>query len=283
MSEGYAVLPCNGLDRTEGQMAREVALQLISTGGELVCPVLFNRAPARYTKIAEQLPLFVIDGCPTRCASHLASDQGLKIVRRIQIAEELKAAGHGVEDALMPGSEALAFCRALAARLLSEDGASAEAPAAATPGFDAPVEYESFTYDKYLFRVPAAGYHFNENDCWARVAGSRCRVGISDYVQQQLSDIIFCHPPELGAKVEQFGEAGTVDSTKATFEIVSPVTGTVVAVNAEAAAKPELLNEDPYERGWVAELELADFASDRELLLDCCRYLEILKEKVKEF
>ncbi|MHB1416328.1 MAG: putative zinc-binding protein [Chloroflexota bacterium] len=282
MSEKYAYLPCNGLDKPEGPLSREVALQLLeAAGGELVCPVLLGRSPARYAKVLGELPLFAIDGCATRCASRLAADHGLAVARKVQIAEALKAAGTDVEGSLVPGSRGLAFAKALAAGLLSAP--TTAAPVEATADFSAPVSYLSLTHDKFIFRVPAEGFFFNENDCWVRVNGNRARVGICDFMQQSLSDILFCTPAAVGSDVEQFGEAGTVESSKATFEVVSPVAGRVIAANQAVMDAPELVNEDPYERGWIVELELADFAADRELLLDGPRYLEHLREKAAEY
>lgn len=282
----YALLPCNGLDKAAGPLTRELALSLMAAGaGEIICPVLSRRAPARYAKLASELPVFAIDGCATRCASRLAGDLGWKVERRLQIAEEAKAAAIALEDSLIPGPVGLALCQKLATTLLADEEAKAPAPAAGgtEADFTTPVEYASFTHDKFLFRVPKEGYFFNENDCWVRVSGNRARVGISDYMQQNLSDLLFCTPAEVGTKIEQFGEAATLESTKAVYELVSPVSGKVVAVNTEAVDNPEIVNQDPYERGWIVELELSDFASERDLLLDGEQYLNLVKKKVAEF
>ena len=282
MSEPYAFLPCNGLDKPEGPIARELALRLLAAaGGELVCPVLLARAPTRYAKALTELPLFVIDGCGTRCASHLASDRGLKVERKVQINEVAKTAGVTLEDTLGPGPTGIDLVRALVDDLLAQRPAPAQPTAAGY--FSAPVDYATFTHDKFIFRVPKEGYFFNENDCWVRVSGKRARVGISDFMQQSLSGIVFCTPPGLGERIEQFGEAGTVESSKATFEVVSPVSGKVVAINYAAVDAPEVINQDPYESGWIAELELMDFGADRELLLDGKQYLELVKRKAAEF
>lgn len=279
MSRKYALLPCNGLDKAAGPLAREVALAVVAAQGEeLICPVLLHKAPARYARQAEEFPVLVIDGCGTRCASRLAAEHGLKIERRLQVAEAAEAAGFVIEETFTPGPAALEFCQRLARELLPEETTLEGRPEAAEE-FLVPVEYYSFTHDKFIFRVPKEGYLFNENDCWARVSGNRARVGVSDYMQQYLSDIIFCETPEMGAEIEQFGEVGAVESTKAVFELVSPVTGKVIAVNEELATKPELVNEDPYERGWIAELELSALDSDRELLIDGAGYLEVVKRK----
>ncbi len=281
MAEKYAFLPCNGLDKAVGPLSREVAMSLVAAcGGQLICPVLLHRSPEVYSKLTKELPLFVIDGCATRCASHLAAELGLKVARKVQIAEAVKADGAVIEESLVPGPEALAFCRRLVARLVDEKATPSETGSAA--GFSASVDYLTITHDKFVFRVPKEGYYFNENDCWVRVAGGRGRVGISDYMQRYLSDIVFCEPPTLGTEVDQFGEAGVVESNKASFDVLSPVSGKVVAVNMKLKDKPEILNEDPYERGWLAELELKDFAEERKLLLDGAQYLELLKKKVAE-
>ena len=115
------------------------------------------------------------------------------------------------------------------------------------------------------------------------VNGNRARVGLADYLQQSLSDVLFATPPAVGTVVEQFGEVGTIESAKAVMEVVSPVSGKVVAVNEALATSPELINQNPYEQGWLVEMELADFEKDRELLLDFAGYFPILKRKVDEF
>ncbi|MHB1135048.1 MAG: putative zinc-binding protein [Chloroflexota bacterium] len=281
MSEKYAYLPCNGLDKPAGPLTREAALALLAaSGGALVCPVLLGRSPQRYERALAELPLLVIDGCATRCASQLALAQGLKIARQVQLSEAIKTAGAQVEATLAPGPRGLAFTRELVAGLLAAPVALAQSES--TADFTAPLSYLSLTHDKFIFRVPAEGFYFNENDCWARVVGKQARIGISDFMQQSLTDVLFCTPAALGSDVEQFGEAGTVESSKATFEVVSPVAGRIVAVNQTAIDAPELVNEDPYERGWLVEVELADFAAERELLLDGPRYLEHLRRKVSE-
>ena len=282
MGERYALLPCNGLDKAVGPLAREVALALVAAGhGELVCPVLLRRAPNRYAKVFGQLPLFVIDGCNTRCASRLAGDQGLRIDRKLQIAEAVKASGVTIEEALTPGPQAMAFCQKLAAEMLQDRPVIGQP--ADLADFSGSVDYNTFTHDKFLFRVPKDGYYFNENDCWVRVSGRRARVGISDYMQQSLSDITCYTPPFVGDTVEQFGEVGTVESTKAVFEVVSPASGKIVAINSEVVDAPEIINEDPYERGWLVEIELTDFASEQEFLLDGDRYLDLIKRKAADF
>lgn len=278
--EGKVVLPCNGLDKEAGALAREAAIKLAEEGAGLVCPVLFQRNPARYGKELGAGELLVIDGCKTGCASRLAKERGLKIAGRLNVTEMLKEMGIRGGKAPLPDPDHLA--RLLAA-LEGLGETEAESVTGASPElFAAEVELNEFSEGKFIFKVPKAGYWFNENDCWARVEGARARLGVSDYVQQKASDMVFFEPPEIGKELEQFDDAGSLESTKTALDIISPVSGRVAAVNDALVEAPELINEDPYVRGWAVEVELADFDSDRDLLMDCGSYLVYLKEKVRK-
>ncbi|HEY7514847.1 MAG TPA: glycine cleavage system protein GcvH [Vicinamibacteria bacterium] len=93
---------------------------------------------------------------------------------------------------------------------------------------------------------------------WIRVEGDRGRVGITEYAQEQLGDVVFLELPEVGRK-HQAGEVfGTVESVKAVSELFSPVAGEVLEVNAELVKKPELVNSDPHGAAWMVVVRLAD-------------------------
>ncbi len=147
--------------------------------------------------------------------------------------------------------------------------------------FESPSAFTVVSHDKYEFRIPLTGYLFNANDVWAQVAGSRARVGISDYMQQRLTDITYVDPPAIGTTVEQFDEVGTVESTKATFELVSPVSGTVVMINEAVTEVPESINEDPY-GSWIVELQLTSWDEDQALLIDGPAYAADVERKAAE-
>ena len=284
----YAILPCNGLDKSAGPVAREAALWLVShEDGELVCPVLLGNSPDRYTRVLGELPLLVIDGCATQCATKLANRLGQKIARKLQVVEEAKRKGTTLGKSLTLGQDELNLANVIAASV-GEEGEVVEPPSPpeiAQADFTRVQDHLEVAHDKFLFKVPASGFYFNENDVWAQVSadGSRARIGISDFAQQQLTDISFVGLPTIGAEVEQFGDVGYVESAKATLELVSPVSGRVVAVNSALPDAPETINQEPYEKGWIAELELRDFAADRELLIDGPAYAEIIKKKAAEY
>jgi glycine cleavage system H protein len=292
---GWAVLPCNGLDKEAGALAREMALAVVAKGARLICPVRYNRSPDHYRKEVEGSYLLVIDGCKKECADKLAREHGLGISRKLNVKELLRELGLKSGKSPMPDPTNL---RALLS-MLEQSGTAAERDTAIPaqeadlagskgtgPGrpcglFEEIVELREFAADKFIFKVPAAGYFFNENDCWARVEGGRARIGVSDYVQQSASDMVFFEPPAMGTELEQFDDAGSLESTKTALDIISPVSGKVVAVNGELVDSPELINEDPYVRGWAVEVELGDFESDRELLMDSGGYFDYLRGKVE--
>lgn len=275
------VLPCSGLDKEAGSASREIALMLSERGVPVVCPVLYQRSPKRYEKALNANRLVVIDGCKTGCASRLAAERGLKIAKKLTVTDAARE--HGVKAGKDPhlGEALRELLPSLVVELLAAEPAAIPAGDGAAGAFSDAVNYREFGVDKFVFRVPASGFFFNENDCWARVDGSRARVGVSDYVQQSASDMMFYEPPAIGAEVSIFDEVGSLETTKTALDIISPVGGKVVAVNLEVVEAPELINVDPYERGWAVELELADFDSDRELLMDCPAYFDYLQKKTE--
>ena len=112
---------------------------------------------------------------------------------------------------------------------------------------------------------------YSEEHEWVRVEGTKVRLGITDYAQDALGDIVFVDLPEVGSTVEVGGQLGEVESTKSVSEIYAPVAGTVTAVNDTLTAEPEKINQDPYGDGWLCELELAPGA-DPGSLLDAVAY-----------
>jgi glycine cleavage system H protein len=241
-----------------------------------------NNSPGRYEAVLKDLPLAVVDGCGTRCATKLATQLGLKVSRRLLLPEALKELGGAFEDSLRPGPLAHELALTLARQLVADEVQVQPAPEREAVVFPEPTDLLKVTHDKFVFPIPADGYFFNENDVWVQVVGSRARVGITDYMQQSLTDITFFEPPEVGREVEQFDDLGAVESAKAVFDVISPVSGKIVAVNAALADTPELINEAPYTGGWLVELELADFEAERELLLTGEQYAVKVKQKAEE-
>jgi glycine cleavage system H protein len=111
---------------------------------------------------------------------------------------------------------------------------------------------------------------------WARATGERVRVGITDYAQDALGDVVFVELPEVGKEVEAGALLGEVESTKSVSELYSPVSGRVVEVNGALADAPEKLNEDPYGEGWICEVEVND-PGTLDALLDAAAYRRLIE------
>jgi len=134
--------------------------------------------------------------------------------------------------------------------------------------------------DKWTFRVPRDRF-YNENDCWAKLDENIATVGITDFLQNMASDIIFVELPEVDTVIEQFDEAGSFEAIKTMLDLISPVSGVVKEINEELQEKPELVNQDPYGKGWFVKIIVEDFEADRENLLDASEYFKVLKRKVE--
>jgi glycine cleavage system H protein len=110
---------------------------------------------------------------------------------------------------------------------------------------------------------------------WIIVTGNLGRVGITDYAQKQLGDVVFVEPPDVGRSVTHGQTAGNIESVKAVSELYSPASGKVVAVNGDLSAKPELVNQDPHGT-WLFEIELSN-PGEVGGLLDNVQYAELVK------
>lgn len=121
------------------------------------------------------------------------------------------------------------------------------------------------------------GLRYSSDHEWARVDGGRVRVGITDYAQDALGDVVFVDLPTAGTTVEAGGLLGEVESTKSVSELYAPVAGEVVAVNTALADAPERLNTDPYGDGWICEIAPTDPAGVGELL-DAAAYRRLTEE-----
>jgi glycine cleavage system H protein len=144
-----------------------------------------------------------------------------------------------------------------------------------------PLTYKEFGAGDMNFRVPASGYYFNNTDCWARIDGTVARVGISDFIRLDPREIVSLEPPDVGLKVSIFDGLCSFATDNVSLDVNSPVSGTVVSVNQNLIDNPWLVKEDPYERGWVVEVELSDIDDDIEFLTDCEEYFYNAKVRVE--
>jgi glycine cleavage system H protein len=112
---------------------------------------------------------------------------------------------------------------------------------------------------------------------WARIAGKVATIGVTHFAQDSLGDVVFIDLPVQGAQVKQFAKFGEIESVKAVSDLFSPLSGKVVAINDEAKANPEVVNKDPYGKGWLIKVELADAAQVKGLM-DAGAYQKLLSQ-----
>jgi glycine cleavage system H protein len=113
---------------------------------------------------------------------------------------------------------------------------------------------------------------------WVAVEGAHGRVGITDFAQDALGDVVFVQLPDVGANVSAMSSIAEVESTKSVSDIYAPVSGTVAEVNAGLESTPEQLNQDPYGDGWIFVIEMSD-ASQVDSLLDAAAYRRLVEEQ----
>ena len=131
------------------------------------------------------------------------------------------------------------------------------------------------------YEVPEELY-YSEEYTWARVEKGKVRIGISDYAQKQLREIVFVELPSAGDVISQTEPFGTVESVKAVSDLVAPVSGKIEEVNEAVGDKPELLNESPYDKGWLVVVSPTNLDADLKNLMDFNKAVEWHKSKAKE-
>lgn len=121
---------------------------------------------------------------------------------------------------------------------------------------------------------------YHKEHTWVKVSGRKVTIGITDYAQDALGDIVYIDLPEIDTDVEANTEIGEIESTKATSSIISPVSGKVIEINEELSETPEIINEDPYGKAWIAVIEIND-ESELDDLMDASEYSKYVEEEIK--
>jgi glycine cleavage system H protein len=146
-------------------------------------------------------------------------------------------------------------------------------------------EYLETTIDKFIFRVAADRLYSSDGmwALWVESQGSgRVRIGLTDYVQQLNGDVAFVHVKPVGTGLAVGDEVAELETIKAIVGLCSPVSGRVVEVNADLDLSPEIVNQEPYGKGWLAVIEAADWEVDRAKLLDPRAYLSAMQSQARE-
>jgi glycine cleavage system H protein len=126
------------------------------------------------------------------------------------------------------------------------------------------------------------GLYYSKDFEWLKIEGDKVRVGITDYAQKQLREIVYAELPSSGTTTKQNEPYGTVESVKAVSDLIAPISGTVEEVNEEVQSKPELLNEDPYGNGWLLVIRPTNLQDELKNLMDFNQAVEWHKSLIKE-
>jgi len=112
---------------------------------------------------------------------------------------------------------------------------------------------------------------------WVRIEGKTAVIGVTDYAQKSLHEVVYVETPKVDSQIEQFQSIGSVESVKSVSDIFTPVSGKIIETNAELAENPELVNEDPYGEGWIAKVQLANSDEELKKLLTAEQYADFVK------
>ncbi len=121
---------------------------------------------------------------------------------------------------------------------------------------------------------------YHKEHTWAKIKGKKATIGITDYAQDSLGDIVYIDLPETDIEVDSNTELTEIESTKATSAVIAPISGTVIEINEKLADSPEIINEDPYGKGWIAIIEMSN-PSEIDDLMDADEYEAYIEEESK--
>ncbi len=141
-------------------------------------------------------------------------------------------------------------------------------------------EFLEVTRDKFIFRVKTS-YLYHPDECWVKNDFGLVTVGVTDFFQKTVGDMIFIDLLEIGTKVTQSDEAGMIETIKVNVTVTSPVSGTIEEVNNELRDNPQWVNGDPYGAGWLYRITPDDWEADKKGLLEARAYFSKMEEKIK--
>lgn len=142
-------------------------------------------------------------------------------------------------------------------------------------------EYLELSVDKFVFRV-AADRLFSPDGVWVLPQGATVRVGLTDYAQQRNGDVAFAHVKPVGTKLAIGDELAEIETVKANVSVFLPISGTVLEVNSSLELSPEIINDSPYDKGWLAVIESADWENERAKLLAPEAYLSAMRVQAEQ-
>jgi len=127
------------------------------------------------------------------------------------------------------------------------------------------------------YNIPEDVYYTKEHE-WVRIEENRCRIGVTDYAQNSLHEVVYVDLPKIGIRIGQTQSLGTVESVKAVADVYSPVSGTILEVNNTLSDAPELVNKSPYGDGWITIIQPENLKKELPSLMKAHDYKDFLKK-----
>ncbi|TFG29683.1 hypothetical protein EU527_15485 [Candidatus Thorarchaeota archaeon] len=269
MSKKY-ILPCAGYDRPGGKTSRHVADLLESEDSELIIGSIGALASERAGEIKDlrSSSVICIDGCSMKCASKMVEKHTPREFDSIEVTEII-ASTRSTDETVSALVDMIKKKWVTSSTDIPKDEVF-------QPCED---EYLTEMVDKFILKVKN-GLFYSDNDFWVQQESELVRIGATDLLQQMVSDIYFIDLVDVGTHVELGDDVGSFESTKIAMEIISPVSGTVIDRNLELENSPELINEDPYGKGWLYIIRPDDI-SELEILKTATEYLTYGVEKAR--
>ena len=264
------VLPCAGYDRPGGKVSRLAVDLLQSMDSTIIIGSIGALAAERPVEIKDLRSSNVtcIDGCSMKCASKMVEKHSAREFDSVEVTK-ITDLDKSIDEKT----------RAVVDMILQLwDATSAAIPKTIEPEPKGD-EYLTEMIDKFILRVKN-GLFYSDNDFWVQQEGELTRIGATDLLQQMVSDIYFIDLTDVGTHADFGDELGSFESTKIAMEIISPLSGTVIEKNTKLEDSPELINEDPYGKGWLYIIRPDDI-SELDLLKTANEYLGYGVEKAK--
>ncbi len=135
--------------------------------------------------------------------------------------------------------------------------------------------------DKFIFKVKI-GLLYTEKGVWVKTENNGCLIGVTDFLQRRSGDAVFVELPQKGKTVKRGEEISSLETIKAVVTIISPLAGVVEEVNQKLESQPELINDDPYDEGWIISVFPLHFEEDKRYLITAEEYLDLMRSEIKK-
>jgi glycine cleavage system H protein len=291
-----AFLPCAGTEKVQGIIAALVTryceennvLQNAKFSPSLVQLAADLQLVKNNQEEIAGYKWIVINGCGEQCVNKILINKAIKPYYITSVNTLLKETNITLQKSLKT-QELLSLIPVLVDQLIKDFNAFESSLSNKknqeehefSPEFN---ETKVYTYTKFKFKVPIreGTLYYSWNDTWVYLDGDIAWMGITDFLQQNLSDILMVELPEIGKSFSQMDAIGTVESSKTVNEMITPFSGEVIKINNKLLDNPELINSDPYTKGWILAMKLTDYENEKENVMSGEEYFKEMQQKVLE-